>query len=310
MTYLSVVTTLYGSAAHLDEFYRRASAIASQVSPEYEIIFVNDGSPDQSLNMAVALHLTDPHVRVIDLSRNFGHHKAMMTGLMHARGSLVFLIDCDLEEEPELLPQFYQVLQSRGVDVVYGVQEFRKGNWFERVSGDVFYATFNFLSDYPLPRNLASIRLMTDRYVCALVAHQERELLIAGLWVITGFEQVPFPFQKRHRGSTSYTLSRRIATLTNFITSFTSKPLVFIFYMGAFISIVASLAAIYLIFHVMFLGAMLDGWPSLIISIWLLGGLILFSLGVIGIYLSKVFNEVKQRPYTIIREIYEQSHEK
>src|SRR6185503_5121442 len=113
MTYLSVVTTLYQSAPHLEEFYRRMSAVASEISPDYEIIFVNDGSPDQSLKLTVGFHLADPHVRVIDLSRNFGHHKAMMTGLMHARGSLVFLIDCDLEEEPELLPQFHQLLQSR-----------------------------------------------------------------------------------------------------------------------------------------------------------------------------------------------------
>lgn len=304
---LSIVTTLYQSASYLQEFYERVSAVATLFTPDYELILVNDGSPDNSLDIAVNLHRADSHVRVVDLSRNFGHHKAIMTGLAHARGSLTFLLDCDLEEEPELLIPLHEEMQRTKADVIYGVQSQRKGGWFERLSGAIFYKTFNLFSEYPLPQNMVTARLMTSRYVRALVAHQERELLIGGLWVMTGFHQVPLTVHKQSRKVTSYTLAKRISIFVNFITSFTSQPLKFIFYMGALISTIAALAAAYLVIRILFFGSMLSGWPSLIISIWLLGGLILFSLGVLGIYLAKIFNEVKQRPYVIIRDIYEQN---
>src|SRR5687767_15043180 len=117
--HLSVVTTLFHSAAHLDEFYTRATRAAELVHSDYEIILVHDGSPDESLNIALRIHQCDPHVRVIDLARNFGHHKAMMTGLEHARGELVFLLDSDLEEEPEWLQEFHRTLRQEKADVVY-----------------------------------------------------------------------------------------------------------------------------------------------------------------------------------------------
>src|SRR4051812_8506243 len=132
---LSIVTTLYRSAGSLAEFHRRVSRAAAALTGSYEIILVNDGSPDESLQIALNILKTDRLVRIVDLSRNFGHHKAMMTGLSYARGELVFLIDSDLEEEPELLAAFDGTLQSQSADVVYGVQESRKGGIFERLSG-------------------------------------------------------------------------------------------------------------------------------------------------------------------------------
>src|SRR6266480_3840502 len=155
---LSIVTTLYNSAPYVEEFYVRVCAATEQITEDYEIILVNDGSPDNSLEIALSIYHKDPRVRVIDLSRNFGHHKAMMTGLIHARGKLVFLLDSDLEEEPELLEQFYQLLKAKDADVVYGVQEKRKGRLFERVSGTLFFKLFNFLSTYPIPPNLITVR--------------------------------------------------------------------------------------------------------------------------------------------------------
>src|SRR6266481_9971297 len=124
---LSIVTTLYDSAPYLEQFYLRTCAATEQITRDYEIILVNDGSPDNSLDIAISIHRRDKRVRVIDLSRNFGHHKAMMTGLTHAGGELVFLIDCDLEEEPELLEKFYRELKATEADVVFGVQQKRKG---------------------------------------------------------------------------------------------------------------------------------------------------------------------------------------
>jgi hypothetical protein len=152
---LSIVTTLYYSSPYLEEFYARTCAAAEQITDDYEIILVNDGSPDDSLDVALSLFERDDRVKVVDLSRNFGHHKAVMTGLAHARGDLVFKIDCDLEEEPELLGEFYaEMIKDPSVDVVYGVQQRRKGGPFERLSGSLFYRLFNLLSDHPVPSNL------------------------------------------------------------------------------------------------------------------------------------------------------------
>jgi putative glycosyltransferase len=301
---LSVVTTLYRSAEHLAEFHRRMSREAEKMALDYEIVYVNDGSPDASLDVALALAATHPNVSVVDLARNFGHHKAMMTGLAYARGERVFLLDCDLEEEPELLSSFAAAMQESKADVVYGVQSRRKGGPTERWSGRLFFWIFNQMAEHPLPRNLCTVRLMTRRYVKALVAHQERAMVIGGLWVITGFAQVALPITKGRRDGSSYTIARRVDVLVNAVTSFSDKPLKLIFYMGMGIFALALAAATYVVVRRVLFGVLLAGWASLMISVWLLGGLTLFSIGILGIYLQKVFIETKQRPYTIVREVH------
>jgi len=305
---LSVVTTLYHSSSYLEEFYTRIKKEAKKITSDYEIILVNDGSPDTSLDVAISLFRQDDRVRVIDLSRNFGHHKAMMTGLAHARGKLVFLIDCDLEIKPETLSEFYPMFQNSTVDVVYGVQETRQDPPLDRLFSQVFYAIFNWLSPDPLPMNLTTVRLMSQRYVSALVAHQEREVLIGGLWVITGFKQLPQVVNKSSKGSSTYHLGRKLSIMINAVTSFSNRPLILIFYLGCIIIFLSSVAAAYLTVETI-LSGFLPGWPSLIVSVWLLGGLTIFCMGIIGIYLSKIFIETKQRPYTIIREFYERAVE-
>jgi putative glycosyltransferase len=306
---LSIVTTLYHSAPWLREFYVRARAAAETITREYEIIFVNDGSPDNSLEAALAIYEEDARVRVIDLSRNFGHHKAIMTGLAQARGDLIFLVDADLEEEPELLTLFYERLREMEADVVYGVQQARKGRVFERLTGALFYKLFGLLSAHHVPANQLTARLMTRDYVSSLVAHKEQEIFLVGLWAITGFRQVPVSVVKHDKGHSTYDLRRKIAIFVNALTSFSSKPLVYIFYLGCAIIFLSGAAALYLIFRSLFFGHYLAGWPSLIVSIWLLGGLTIFCIGIVGIYLSKVFVEAKQRPYTIIRRLYERAED-
>jgi putative glycosyltransferase len=301
---LSIVTTLYKSEPYLMEFYSRIKAQAQAMTADHEIIFVDDGSPDGSLDVALALSKQDPKVTVIELSRNFGHHKAMMTGLEHSVGELVFLIDCDLEEPPELLGRFAAEMDRQPVDVVYGVQLRRKGGAWERVSGKVFFTLFNLLSHYPIPANLITARLMKRPYVSALVRHRDKEVFMAGLWAITGFRQLGVPVEKGHRGATSYRFSRRMAILVNAITAFSNRPLVMIFHLGVLISAGAMLAALYIVIRRVFFNQFLSGWPSLIVSVWFLGGVIILCLGVIGIYLSKVFSETKDRPYTIIRNVH------
>ncbi len=302
---LSVVATLYRSAPGLAEFHARVTAAAQAlVGNSYEIVFVNDGSPDDSLDLAVAMADADPHVVVVDLSRNFGHHKAIMTGLDHARGDRIFLIDSDLEEDPAWMAQFDRVMRETGSDMVYGVQASRKGGAFERWSGEAFYTLFNWGSGLDLPRNLVTARLMTRRYVQALLLHREREVFLAGLLHITGFAQTPVEVLKLSLSPTTYTFRRKLALMVNSITAFSNAPLVFIFHVGVTISLLALGYIIWLVVNRVFFSAVQSGWTSLIASVWLVGGLNILFLGVIGIYLSKIFTETKQRPYTIVRRVH------
>jgi putative glycosyltransferase len=302
---LSIVATLYQSAAYIAEFHQRASESARQLAGEdYEIVLVNDGSPDNSLDIAVKLTESDSRVVVVDLSRNFGHHKAMMTGLAQARGQIIFLIDSDLEEEPEWLISFADQMKKDNCDVVYGVQVQRKGGFFERRSGQWFYRIFKTITGIALPENIVTARLMTRRYVNALLRHEEREVFMAGLWYITGFAQKPQAVRKHSTSKSTYTFRRKTSLLVNSITSFSNAPLASIFYIGVSISLVAIIYMAYLLIHWMFLAKPPSGWTSVMASIWLLGGLIISLIGVIGIYLSKIFSETKQRPYTVVRQIY------
>lgn len=302
---LSIVTTLYRSRTYLREFYERATAAAQGfASDDYEIVVVNDGSPDDSLELAIEMAGHDPHLLVVDLSRNFGHHKAMMTGLAHASGQLVFLIDSDLEESPEWLENFARQLEETQCDVVYGVQEQRKGDWFERMSGQWFWTLFNALTDMSLPANIVTARLMTRRYVDALLQHQEREVFMAGLWHITGFWQVAQTVRKLSNATSTYTFRRKVSLFVNSITAFSNTPLIGIFYLGLCISLLALTYVCWLLVHWLFFNRPPTGWTSVMASIWLIGGLLMSCVGIIGIYLSKIFSETKRRPYTIVRQIY------
>jgi len=307
---LSIVTTLYKSSPYINEFYTRITKEAQKITDEYEIIFVDDGSPDDSLQKAVTLFEKDAHVKVIELSRNFGHHKAIMTGLSHAQGDFVFLIDSDLEEEPELLNKFWRELQNdKNIDVVYGVQESRKGKWLEKWSGELFWKTINVLSNIEIPHNMITARLTTKQYNNELIKYKESELFIGGIWPDTGFKQKAIKVKKISISETSYTFKKKMSLVINSITSFSNKPLIYIFHLGLFITSISFLFILKLIYDKLYLNIAFEGWTSLIVSIWFFGGLIILLLGIIGIYLSKIFIETKDRPYTIIRNFYEKNKE-
>ncbi|MDA9306850.1 glycosyltransferase family 2 protein [Gammaproteobacteria bacterium] len=302
---LSIVTTLYGSAAYINEFYERSLLVARELAGEdFEIIFVNDGSPDNSLEIGLSLMEQDEKIKIIDLSRNFGHHKAMMLGLEHAQGKKIFLIDIDLEEQPEWLVSFNSLMLFEDADVVYGVQASRKGNFFERMSGYFFYRLFRFFTELDQANNLTTARLMSSRYVQALISHREREINIGGLWVITGFKQCHHEVTKLSTSPSVYTNRHKLDHLMNSITSFSSLPLRFSFYAGVAISFSAFLFIGYQ-FYLYIFKTPPEGYVSVIASIWLFSGLIILLNSIQGIYISKIFMEVKQRPQTIIRKIYQ-----
>jgi putative glycosyltransferase len=303
---LSIVTTLYKSGAYVEEFYRRASEAAQRIDDDYEIVMVDDGSPDNSLEIACAIARTDSRVRVVELSRNFGHHKALMAGLDNARGELCFLIDSDLEEDPALLGAFLDKMQSADYDVVYGFQESRKGDMLESAGGKVAWYWISKLYSIDIPVNQCTVRLMRREYVDALLLHRESSTVIGGLWVITGFRQVGLPIAKGHRQESSYSLLLRLAALFNGITSFSTVPLNLMVMFGMIVSFVSFAFGVFVILE-KFVRNSAAGWASLIVSIWFMGGVIVFCLGVIGIYISRIFVETKNRPYVIVRRIHQRA---
>ena len=300
---ISVVTTLYNSGPYVREFVERMHSELQKVTDDQELILVDDGSPDDALQTAVALIDTEPGLKVLELSRNFGHHKAMMTGLEHATGDVIFLIDVDLEEPPELLGPFLDALQREKVDVVYGFQRARKGGLMERVGGQLAWRLLDLLLPVKIPHNHSTVRLMTRDYVKALIQHKEQKTAIGGLWVLTGFRQKGMAFDKGRRRGTSYRLSHRLLVLLDSVTSFSELPLFLIFFIGCAVVFGSAVVGVYLIIRRLN-GYMAEGWVSTIVSISFFGGLTVFSIGIVGLYVSRIFIETKGRPYTLIRRIH------
>lgn len=303
-TTLSIVTTMYYSRDYLYEFYHKAVAAVQDLDLNYEIVFVDDGSPDDSLAIALELQESDHNIKVIQLSKNFGHQRAIMTGLQYAEGDFVFLIDCDLEEDPKLLKIFWQRMKAESVDVVYGVQIKRKGGWFERISGHLFYKLLSALSSIDYPADTLTARLMSRNYVNAIKEFEEKELDLWAVFVLAGFQQLSVPVTKGHKGTSTFTLVKKIRRGIEIITSFSHRPLYITFFLGLISFVVAGVMTSLIVYKKYFLHVDVEGWASILASIWLVGGMILLMLGVFGIYLSKMFLEIKNRPLTIVKNVY------
>jgi putative glycosyltransferase len=302
---LSIVTTLYQSAPYIVEFHQRARAAARElVGDEYEIIFVNDGSPDNSLDIAVQLVEADSHVTVVDLSRNFGHHKAIMTGLQYAKGDYVFLIDSDLEEDPELLSVFYEKLLEDKCDVIFGVVAGRKKSWLRGRLSSIALLFYKMISGIKSPRNQATVRLMSQRYVKSLLEFSEQELFLEGIFYLVGYKQDSIAINKKFRNSSSYSLKKRADLFINAMCSFSERPPLFVFFIGCFILFFSFFSSLYFVFKKIYMGSVMPGWVSVMLSSWFLGGVVISCLGIIALYLSKMFIEIKSRPISIIQAIY------
>lgn len=303
---ISVVTTLYKSQAFIQDFYQRMTATVRQITDDYEIIFVDDGSPDHSGEYVRQLITQDEKLVLVELSRNFGHHYAAMAGLKQARGELIFLIDSDLEEQPEWLVCFLEHMKIEELDVIFGVQNDRQGGFLKKFSGELFYKFFNLVSDIKIPENLCTVRLMTKEYVAALVNMQDKNLFMAGNCAWAGFKQHPILVQKKlNPRPSNYNIMKLFGLFLNAITSFTSYPLKIIFFFGLFLSTLSGIIGSMMIMEKLLHPTnTLLGYPSIMVSIWFLGGLIILFVGTIGLYLSKIFVEVKGRPQFIIRKIY------
>jgi putative glycosyltransferase len=305
--HLSIVATMYRSAPTIAEFHRRVSAAAAEITDDYEIVLVNDGSPDDSAEIAAHLCATDARVILVDLSRNFGHHAAILAGLSQARGALIYLTDIDLEEQPEWLALFYQTARDQKADVVYGIQQKRVGSRIDNFLGRALWKLLNVGSLVRIPADQMTCRLMSRRYLDGLLQVRDKVLYLGGLFPWAGFRQVPLPLVKapRKNGTRStYGMGRKLRQAVDSVTSFTAAPLTMFFLTGLAVWIGSIVYGGYILARKLLTPDQIEGgFTSLMFSIWFLGGLIIVGIGLVGQYLSKIFQETKDRPIYIIRAV-------
>lgn len=302
---LSIVSTLYYSSQYVEEFCNRIVKSFPTEFDDFEIILVDDGSPDDSLSVSLKLQNKIKELKIVELSRNFGHHKAIMTGLQEAKGDFIFMIDIDLEEKPELLNLFWnEINKDKSLDIVYGVQSKRKGNWYEKFSGAIYYFFYNLLSARKIDKNISTVRLMSKNYVNSTFAYMNQDFYIGNVFLENGFNKKKVYFNKASTSKTTYTFFTKYHSFINSIFSSTVKPLYFIFYFGLIISFFSFAFIIYLIYRKLTNDFMVSGWSSVMVSIFFTLGIILSSLGIVSIYISKIFLETKKMPFTIVKKIH------
>ena len=298
---LSIVAPVYDEQELVEEFIARACAAAADY--HFELVMVNDGSSDSTPELLDHIASTDPRVRVIHLSRNFGHQAALTAGLEHAAGDVVAMIDADLQDPPELIPDM--VAQwSQGADVVYAVRRQRDGeSAFKLATASWFYKLFDKLAQVDLEPNSGDFRLLDRRALDALLAMTERSRFLRGMTVWVGFNQTAVSYERdaRHAGETKYTLRRMLRFSLDAITSFSHLPLQLATYSGILSAGVAFIA-IPVVIALRLFDSYLPGFGSITIAILLLGGIQLIALGVIGEYVGRIYDEVKHRPLYIVGE--------
>jgi glycosyltransferase involved in cell wall biosynthesis len=300
-TLLSVVAPVYNEEALVELFVTRTCAAVADYA--FELVLVNDGSSDATGPLLDRLADADPRVRVVHLSRNFGHQAALTAGLEHAVGDVVAMIDADLQDPPELIPTMVEQWQS-GADVVYAVRKQREGETaFKLATASWFYKLFDKLAQVNLEPNSGDFRLLDRRALDALLAMTERSRFLRGMTVWVGFTQTAVPYERdaRHAGETKYTLRRMLRFSLDAITSFSHLPLQLATYVGMLSAGVAFIA-IPVVIGLRLVDSYLPGFGSITIAILLLGGVQLIAIGVIGEYVGRIYDEVKHRPLYIVRE--------
>ena len=297
---VSVVAPVYNEDALVDTFYARVCAALEGLP--FELVLVDDGSTDGTGPCLERMADADPRVRVVSLSRNFGHQTALTAGLDHARGDAVVMLDADLQDPPELIATMLDHWRA-GCDVVYAVREQRAGeSRFKLSTARWFYALFDALAQVDLHHNAGDFRLLDRRALDALLSMRERNRFLRGMTVWVGYTQAAVPYERdpRFAGETKYTLSRMLRFSIDAILSFSDRPLQLATLLGFLISTLAFIA-IPIVVVLRLLGSYLPGFGSITIAVLLLGGIQLIALGIIGEYVGRIYDEVKGRPLYLVR---------
>jgi len=304
LTALSIVIPIYNEEGNIANLYQRLVAVLREMGLSYEIIFVNDGSADQSIQLIQALSLSDDKVKYIDLSRNFGHQIAVSAGLDFACGNAVVIIDADLQDPPELIAALYQKWQE-GYEVVYATRNKRKGeSALKLFTARVFYRLMRMLTSIDIPVDTGDFRLIDRKVVEALKNMPEKNKFLRGQIAWIGFNQcsVQYDRDERQYGKTGYTYRKMMRLAIDGITAFSDIPLKLVTVFGFLVSGMSFLVMLYALYSKYIKEDFVKGWTSTILSILFIGGIQLIGIGIIGEYISRINNNVRNRPLYLIKK--------
>jgi dolichol-phosphate mannosyltransferase len=301
-TKISIVLPIYNEADNISRIYGQLKSVLAEIRFDHELILVDDGSNDGSWAAIESLCQKDPRVKACGLSRNFGQQIALTAGLDMAEGDAVIMMDADLQHPVEMIPEFINKWQE-GYDIVYAVRSHAKDfSFFHNITSAIFYNIFNKLSEVEIPAGVVNFRLMSRAAVLSIRGCRERVRHLVGIVSWAGFKSIGIPYtaNERSSGKTKYSFMKRLRLALVSITSFSTAPLHFSMIMGMISSFFALLYIIYALYMKFFTNVPPSGWASILISVLFLGGVQLIAIGILGEYLGKVYEEVKQRPLYII----------
>jgi len=301
---LSVVIPIYNEEENISVLYSRLVRVLDDTRIDFEIVFVDDGSRDRSLQGLKELEASDKRVVVIELARNFGHQVAITAGLDFARGNAIAVMDADLQDPPEVLPDFIAKWRE-GYEVVYAIRERRKETWLMRTSYATFYRLLRHVANIDIPLDAGDFCVMDRRVVDLLKSMPERSRFIRGIRSWVGLNQIGLPFERhaRHAGTTKYSVGRLMLLALDGLISFSYLPLRIITVLGISVSFLSMLMAIFFFVKKLLYGLSPPGFASIMVSIFFLAGIQLITLGVIGEYVGRIFEEAKKRPIYILRRV-------
>ena len=301
-----MVVPAYNEAEVVEAFHDRLSAALAELPLSIEIVYVNDGSRDDTLPILRRLRQNDPRIAVVDLSRNFGKEIALTAGIDHARGDAVVVIDADLQDPPELIPELTKPWLEQNYDIVYAQRLSRAGEtWLKKKTASWFYRMMQQVGDIPIPPDTGDFRLLSRRAVEAVKSLRERHRFMKGLFTWVGFPQLAVPYERdaRYAGQTKWNYWRLWNLAIEGLTSATVAPFRISSYIGLTIALFAFMFGIWVIFKTLAFGDPVQGWPSLMVAVLFMGGVQLVAIGVIGEYLGRLFNEAKGRPLYFVNSL-------
>ncbi|GAB3052943.1 glycosyltransferase family 2 protein [Virgibacillus ainsalahensis] len=307
---ISVVVPVYGCETCLIELCSRIKDTIINIPAQYEIILVNDASPDNAWETIRNLSQQDEQIKGIDFARNFGQHHAITAGLDHTNGDWIVVMDCDLQDRPEEIAKLYEKAME-GYEVVFGKRVERQDNWFKRKTSQAFYKVYDYFSGHTSDHSVANFSINAKKVVLGFrrMREQNRFFPLFIQWMGYRTASIPVEHNARKEGKSSYNIAKLITLATDAIISQSNKPLRLSIQFGFLVALASFLYAVYLFGRYFFLDERVAGWTSVMVSIFFIGGLIFFNFGVLGLYIGKIFNETKGRPLYLIRETTDEINE-
>lgn len=301
---LSVVIPVFNESATVDHLYARTVSVLDSLAPSFEIICVDDGSHDDTLEKLKAIREKDKRVKIISLSRNFGHQQSFLAGLHHAKGDYIVMMDGDLQDPPEIIIKFQELINS-GYDIVYGVRKKRKEGVFKRSAYWLFYRFFKYSVSFYIPLDTGDFSMMTRAVVQEMLKSSEQSLFLRGTRSWVGFKQIGYEYErdKRYAGEVKYTFIKLLNLAYNGIFSFSQLPVKFIFFSGLTLLVLSMIYLVYLLIAYFTFGGIPEGFTTLAILIIIFSSVQLISLGLIGEYLLRIYAESRNRPLYIVRQL-------